>query len=1082
MRIRYSLSSALGTLLALILCGPVAALRAQEPAPAAEPANQDVFKNLSFRNLGPAAAGGRVSAVVGVPDNPALYYAGGAAGGVFKSVDGGLSWKAIFEHESTASIGDIALAPSNPNLVWVGTGEANVRNDVIDGAGVYLSADAGQTWKFMGLGTVGQISGVVVDPLDSNIVFVAALGHTWAPDADRGVYRTTDGGKTWKKVLYVDDSTGASDLVMEPGNPKVLYAGMWHFRRYPWTMEDGGDASGLYRSTDGGDTWKKLTEGLPQEPWGRIAVAAAPTNPSHVYALIAAKRGMLWQSMDRGDHWTQVSDNHALDVRPFYFSHVFVSPEDENKLYFLSYQIMESTDGGRTAHNTGRGVHPDHHALWIDSKNPKRMLEGNDGGVYLTMDGARTWEFLDSLPIEQFYMVAADSAVPYTLCGGLQDNSAWCGPSSNLGRRGGVANADWYEVAGGDGEYAVPAPSDPNIVYADSQNGSVRRLDKSTHIAHFVRPYLEGVEEMKPSDLKYRFNWTSPIAVSATDPNQVYIGGNVLFKSTDGGRNWTPISGDLTRNDRSKQDIAGEPIQHDISGAETYGTIICFTLAPTDENVIWVGTDDGLVQVTRDGGKNWTNVTSHISGAPQWARVYQIGVSPFDAGTAYVAYDAHELGDRQAYVYKTADYGKSWQRISAGLPESPVEVVREDPNQRGTLFLGNEMGVFYSTNAGEHWKQLKANLPTMPVYDLKFIKNGHDLVVATHGRGLWVLDDIRPVEELTPDIEASDFHLFTPAPGTLFHHWQSGTAGSYTAPNAPEGVVIDYLLKSKIEVSPEQRREHETPVKIVITDDRGQTVNTVYGPSLAGINRFVWSMHYDAARRIQGETPPEEEAQAGAEEPPGGGFGRGQGPWVLAGNYHVEVTVKGQTGKADITVGPDPNLRIDPADFRAQTEAALEMRSEVDALNEMINRIDVMDHELTAFQNTVQSDKDLQDKYRALIGQGRSLDGKLKALKAKVYSPTLQRTAGEDDIHELSDFQAQLTGLAGGLGFAYAEPPTALQKARMTEFSGKLQGYIADFNSLIGGDVAAYNKAAEAASAPTVFAGEPLAVKPPPAL
>jgi photosystem II stability/assembly factor-like uncharacterized protein len=1055
------------------------ALKAQEPASTSDAENHDIFKNLNFRNLGPAAAGGRVTSVVGVPDNPALYYAGAAAGGVFKSVDGGLSWKAVFEHESTASIGDIALAPSNPNVIWVGTGEANIRNDVIDGAGVYLSADTGQSWKFMGLGSVGQISRVIVDPSDSNIVFVGALGHTWAPNADRGVYRTTDGGKTWKKVLYVDDSTGVCDLTMEPGNPKVLYAGMWHFRRYPWTLEDGGDSSGLYRSTDGGETWKKLTEGLPQGPWGRTALAAAPTNPSHVYALIAAKRGMLWQSMDRGDHWTQVSDNRAVDIRPFYFSRVFVSPEDENKLYFLSFNVMESADGGKTAHNVGRGVHPDHHALWIDPRNPKRMLEGNDGGVYLTMDGARTWDFLDALPIEQFYMVAADSATPYTLCGGLQDNSAWCGPSSNLGRRAGVANADWYTVAGGDGEYAVPAPSDSNIVYADSQNGSIRRLDKRTHIGHSVRPYLEGVEELKPSDLKYRFNWTSPIAVSETNPNEVYLGGNVLFKSTDGGRNWTPISGDLTRNDRSKQDVSGGPVQHDISGAETYGTIICFTLAPTDPNVIWVGTDDGLVQVTRDGGKTWTNTTPHISGAPEWARVYQIGVSPFDAGTAYLAFDGHELGDRHAYVYKTANYGESWQKISAGLPEAPVEVVREDPNKRGLLVLGSEIGLFYSADAGEHWNPLKANLPTMPVWDIKFIKASSDLVLATHGRGLFVLDDIRPLEELTSGIETSDFHLFTPAAGTLFHHWQSGPGGSYTAPNAPEGVEIDYSLKSKIEVTPEQRRAHEGPVKIVITDSHGQTVNTVYGPALAGINRYVWNMHYEAARRVQADIPPEE---PGGEEQGGGFFGKGVGPWVLAGNYHIAVTVKGQTEKADVSVRPDPTLQIDPADFRAQTEAALQMRSEVDALNDMINRIDGMDHEITSFQNTVHADKDLESKYHSLLGQAHSLDGKLKALKAKVYSPTLQRAAGEDDVHELADFQAQLSGLAGGLGFGYAEPPTALEKERMSELSKQLDGYIAEFNDLLKGDVAAYNKAAEAASAPTLFAGDPLAIKPPPSL
>ncbi|HXJ93123.1 MAG TPA: hypothetical protein VMT20_09600 [Terriglobia bacterium] len=1052
--------------------------RAQQAA--ADQQNTDVLKNLKFRNLGPAAAGGRLTSVVGIPGDPTTYYVGAAAGGVFKTTDGGLTWKAIFEHEATGSIGDVALDPANPNSVWVGTGEANPRNDVIDGAGVYFSPDAGQSWKFIGLREAGQISRVIVDPSNSNVVFVGALGHVWAPNADRGVYRTTDGGKTWKKVLFVDDTTGVASLAMEPGNPKVLYAGMWHFRRYPWTLVDGGDSSGIYRSTDGGETWKKLSEGLPQPPLGRIAVAIAPSNPTHVYALIGSKHGMLWQSLDRGDHWTQVSDNRSLDIRPFYFSRLEVSPVDENKIYSLSLNLMESDDGGKTAHDADRGVHSDHHAIWIDPKNPNRIIQGTDGGAYVSLDGAKTWRFLDGLPIEQFYMVAADSKVPYDLCGGLQDNNAWCGPSSNLGGRS-VVNADWYTVAGGDGEYAVPAPSDPKIIYADSQDGDIRRLDLTDHMGHYVRPYLIGVEEMKPADLKYRFNWTAPIAVSRTDANEVYLGGNVLFKSTDGGQHWTAISDDLTRNDKSKQDVAGGPVQHDISGAESYATLLCISIAPTDGKVIWTGSDDGLVHVTRDGGKTWTNATPNIPGAPEWARVYQIGVSPFDAGTAYVGFDAHELDDRRAYVYKTADYGRTWQKITNGLPDSPVTVVREDPNQRGFLVLGNEAGLFYSADAGEHWQPLKANFPTTPVFDILFVKNSDDLVAATHGRGLFVFDDIRPLEELTATKQAADFHLFTPAPGTLFHHWQTGESqpGAFSAPNAPEGVVIDYFLKSKLEPTPEQRRARETPVKIVITDSHGETVNTVYGPSEAGVNRYVWNMHYEPAKRVELETRPGAEE----EEPGGGGFfGRGVGPWVLAGNYKVAVTVKGQTQQADITVQPDPNLHIDPAVFRAQTEAALEMRSQVDALHEMLNRIDGMEHGLTAFQNTVQNDKDLREKYASLLKQGHQLDEKLKAVKAKVYSPTLQRTAGEDSIHELADFDSQLSGLARELGFAYGEPPTTLQKDLMAELSKQLGDHLAEFNQLLQGDVAAYNKAAFAVGAPTLFAGGRVAVKPAPAV
>ncbi|HEV2178235.1 MAG TPA: hypothetical protein VGW33_13705 [Terriglobia bacterium] len=1061
--------------MAVALLASYSALRAQETPQESGPDSTDVLKNLKFRNLGPAAAGGRVTAVVGVPGDPNVYYAGAAAGGVFKSTDGGTTWTAVFKKEATASIGDVALAPSNPNFVWVGTGEANIRNDITDGAGVYFSSDAGHSWKFMGLRDAGQISRVIVDPADPNVVFVGVLGHAWAPNTERGVFRTTDGGKTWKKVLYVDDSTGVASLAIEPGNAHVLYAAMWHVRRYPWTLVDGGDSSGIYRSTDGGDTWKKLTEGLPEAPLGRIALAVAPSNPHHLYALIAARKGMLWQSLDMGDHWSAVSDNHALDVRPFYFSRLEVSPDDENKIYFLSFDLMESTDGGKTARVADHGVHPDHHAIWIDPKDPSRIIQGNDGGVFLSLNGAKSWRFLDGLPIEQFYQVAADSNSPYTLCGGLQDNNAWCGPSSNLGRRG-VANADWYTVAGGDGEYAVPAPSDPNIVYADSQDGFVHRLDRRTHLAHFARPYLETVEETAPSDLKYRFNWTTPIAVSPTDANEVYLGGNVVFKSTDGGRNWTAISPDLTRNDKSKQVNSGGPVQYDLSGAESYDTILCITLAPTDAKVIWVGTDDGLVQVTRDGGNHWTNVAVKVRGAPQWARVYQIGVSPFDAGTAYVSFDAHMLGDRHAYVYKTGDYGRSWTKISAGLPEAPVYVVREDPNQRGFLALGNDTGLFYSADAGASWKPLKANFPTVPVWDLTFVKSRHDLAVATHGRGLFVLDDIRPVERLSGQVEAADFRLLASAPGTLFHHWETdeGQRVGYSALNAPEGAVIDYFLKSKLEATPEEKKDHETPVKIVITDASGRPLATHYGPSLAGVNRFVWDLHYEGVRRLASEIPPGP-SPPGA--PPEARFFT-RGPSVLPGEYHVAVTVKGHTEQTTVAVEADPNLHLDLADLRAQTEAALDARSQVSALNEMIGRIDGMEQQIAAFQKTVQAESDLKAKYAPVLDQARSLDGKLKKLKATVYDPNIQHNVPEDSIHALASFHDQLEGMAGRLAGAYDEPPNALIKARMAEIKRQLDKHLAAFNELLKTDVAAFNNAAYSAGAPTLFAGGAVEVKP----
>src|SRR5256884_364267 len=846
------------------------------PASAPVTVGPDSLNNVKFRNLGPSVGGGRVAAVVGVPGDRNTYYVGAGGGGVWKTTDGGDSWEAVFKDQPTASIGALVLAPSNPNVVWVGTGEGNPRNDVVDGRGVFMSPDAGKSWEFMGLGDVGQISRIVIDPADPVVVFVAALGHVWAPNAERGVFRTADGGKTWHKVLFVNDTTGVSDLVMVPGNPRLLFAAMWQFVRHPWELVSGGAASGIYRSKDGGLTWERLKDGLPTGLLGRIAVAVGPTNPSHVYALIETTQGMLWDSKDQGDHWSKVSDFHGLSARPFYFSLLHVSPVDDRKLFFSSYLLLRSDDGGKTTTPIDRGVHVDHHALWIDPQNPDRMIQGNDGGVYVTENGAQSWRFLNNLPIGQFYMVAADNNTPYTLCGGLQDNNAWCGPSSGIGGGGGgggggaggegLNGAEWFTVTGGDGEYAVPAPSDSSILYVDSQNGNITRVDLKTGLNRSIRPYLAGVKDMKPATLQYRFNWTSPIAVSPRDANTVYLGGNVVFKSTDGGDHWVTISPDLTRNDKARQVTSGGPINYDISGAETYNTILTINLAPTDSNVIWVGADDGLVEVTRDGGKTWSDVSGHFPGLTKdvEGRVYQIGVSPFDAGAAYLAIGRHQLDDRRPYVFKTSDFGKTWTDIGKGLPQDvPARVVREDPNLRGFLVLGTDAALWHSRDGGASWKPLKAEFPTVPVYDVQFIKRQHDLVVATHGRGLFVLDNITALEELTPEVVATDFHGFgtQPAPIPLRPRRPGVAPTRFTTPNAPAGAVIDYYLKAALDTgsagspgsSGEGERGRSRPGRVIVTvtDSRGDTVVVdSSGPGKQGVNRYVWNLRHAAPTRL----------------------------------------------------------------------------------------------------------------------------------------------------------------------------------------------------------------------------------------
>ena len=1028
-------------------------------------------RGFKFRNLGPAAGGGRITAIAGIPGNPNVVYIGSGSGGVWKTVDGGVSFKPIFENEP-ASIGAIAVAPSNPNLVWVGTGEGNPRNNVIDGHGIYFSPDAGASWRLMGLADAGQISRIVIDPSDANTVFVAVLGNIWKPNSDRGIFRTTDGGATWKRVLYVDDETGASDVAIEPGNSRVLLAGMWQFRRFPWEFVGGGPGSGLWKSTDGGSTWKKIVKDMPEGPLGRISLAFAPSNGNHVYALIHAKKGSLFESKDLGEKWEKLSDTRLINVRPWYFSVIAVSPADENKIYFGSFNFVSSIDGGKTFQTGNRRIHPDYHALWIDPKDPDRIIQGNDGFALLSTDGGKSWRGFENLPLGQFYQVAVGSDSPYTICGGLQDNNGWCGASHSL-TRGGIGDADWFVVVGGDGEWVVPAPSDPSIVYADSQNGNISRFDRRTKLSRSIRPYLSGASDAPPADLKYRFNWTSPIAVSATDPNEVYVGGNVVFKSTDGGLHWTPASSDLTRNDRTKQKASGGPVHLDLSGAETYDTLLSLTISPVDPKVMWAGSDDGLVHVTKDGGKTWSNVSP--KGAPEWARVYQIDASSFDAGTAHLVYDAHMLGDRRPYVFRTTDFGAAWTAIAKGLPsDGTAYVVRENPNAKGFLVVGTDNGLRYSSDAGGSWKKLPTEFPNVPVWDVKFVKESHDLVVASHGRGMWVLDNITPIEESRPASGDEDFHLFAIPPAKLWQLWNRGgfTVGQWVSPNPPPGATIDYYLKTEIPQTEEQKKQKRGPVKIVIEDAKGNLVATEHGPAKPGINRYVWQLRYEGPKKIA----------FGKEPPPSDFFDPNRGPDVLPGTYKVSVTAGGRTQTRDVTVAPDPRWPVDAGALRARAQAGLEGRNVASAINEMLNRLDGWETQLTGLPKQIdagdEADSARAKKYEVALKESRDLDKKVKDLKDRVYNRDVQRETPSDSLHYHTDFQGRASRTTFFAG-AYGEAPREVAREELAAIRKKAEEYLREFNAMLSSDIPPYNRMAVEQGVPSLLVGDPITVKDP---
>jgi photosystem II stability/assembly factor-like uncharacterized protein len=719
----------------IVLSGVVLLLCAAGAVAATDP-----FANLKFRSIGPAAPGGRVTAVAGVADDPKTYYLGAAGGGVWKTENGGVTWTPLFDREPVQAIGSIAISPSNPKVVWVGTGEANPRNDVMAGDGVYVTKDGGETWKNVGLSNTRLIAKIVIDPRNPNHVLVGALGDPFNDSVDRGVFATADGGKTWTKRLYVGPQSGVSDMAMDPHDPDVVYAGVWQFHRLPWTFTSGGAKDGLYRSSDGGKTWAKIDGGgfpVGME-LGRIGLAIAPSDAKRVYALVQTAHGYLWRSDDAGAHWRLMNSSTLIDQRPFYFSHIAVDPANENKVWSVSEAIATSSDGGKTFKKIAgsNGLHPDNHAIWISPNDGKRVMIGDDGGYILTLDGGDNWSFPRNLAIGQAYHVAADDQVPYGVCAGYQDNGSFCGPSNSLDPEGSL-DLRWTDVLGGDGMWSVPDPSDPNFIWSDLQNGVLSVYNKQTEEPYDASPFEGDVYAFDLDKKQYRFNWFSPIAFAPWDPHTAWFGGNVIFQTQDRGRTWKVISPDLSRDVKSHQQIPGGDITHDVTGAEYADTVISIEGSPAARDEIWAGTDDGLIQLTRDGGLHWTDVTPR--GVGPWGYVTTVAPSPFDDGTAFAVIDRHLSGDNRPYLFKTVDFGAHWSSLANGLPRDQwAKTVRPDPVNPHVLYAGMEQSLWISFDGGAQWRPLQLNLPSSSVRDLRVQTQADDLIVATHGRALWI--------------------------------------------------------------------------------------------------------------------------------------------------------------------------------------------------------------------------------------------------------------------------------------------------------------------------------------------------------
>lgn len=1068
----------------------------------------DLLNSMTFRLVGPYR-GGRVTAVTGVPGDPTTYYMGSTGGGVWKSTDAGATWRnvsdavralepepepevmgevdpALVEHGllrppvagfrpgsgaarrerrggdafGTASIGAVAVAPSDPNVVYVGTGSACIRGNISPGDGVYRSTDAGETWRYLGLPESGQIGRIVVHPGDPDVVYVAVLGHAFGPNPERGVYRSTDGGLTWSRILFVSDEAGAVDLAMDPSNPRVLYAATWQAVRKPWTMISGGPGSGLYKTTDGGNTWVKLAEGLPEGPLGRIGLAVSPAAPQRVWALVEHSKGGLYRSDDGGRRFRLVSDDRELRQRAWYYSHVEADPRDPNTVYVLNVLFWRSDDGGRSFRPI-RTPHGDNHALWINPDDPLNMVEGNDGGATVTFDGGRTWSTIDNQPTAEMYRVTVDGQHPYWLYGGQQDNTAVAIPSRAPG--GGIQRQDWYEPAGCESATVAVDPRDPDVTYGGCYGGSISRYDRSLGHTREIMAWPELAVGQQAKDLRYRFQWNAPIRISPHDPAVLYHCSNVVHRTADEGATWEVISPDLTRDDESKQGYAGGDLSRDNTGVEVYGTIFAFEESPHEPGLLWAGSDDGLVHLSRDGGRTWDDVTP--AGMPEWATVNAIELSAHDPGRAFLAVHRYRLDDFRPYVFRTDDFGATWRLLtdgSIGIPADHfVRVVREDPERRGLLFAGTEFGLYLSVDDGRSWQPFQLDLPVTPITDLAITRG--DLVVATQGRSYWILDDLAPLRQLAEGVATDAPHLFRPSPAVQWADGSGGRARGAVGQNPPFGAVIHYALPAGFGAVEGDGKPPEVTLEIL--DAEGGVLRSLssvkperQAPSLwrrlfpemvepvlldarPGANRYVWNLRLEDPDLVEGTVL----------------WGRIAGPMVPPGDYQARLTVGEWSGTAAFEVVADPRVEVPAEAVRERFELARSVWQALDRDHELIRRL----------RGVRQQVRDLAERFGGVEveSSAKEISEALTAVETRLTQPMIQ--SSQDVLNYPPKLDNQLVDLQSTVESALGRP-TAASRERFAELEAELDDLASELDEVLAAKLPAFEALLEEAGAPRV--------------